>query len=366
MSAPSAAPGTTPGGPPPTAAAKYGADPSRPGAQLVDREAPKNFNRLVARRYEYVLENTIQPFAPGDVALGCTFLNDPTDDHAGLGRILQYDANLKPKGVLWTEGHRHLVMGLVFDPAGTLWGFDIHTQAVIRVDRYGRQMPAHTFAHRAFGTAVFGRDGSIYFAETLKGTKPYWGSLMQYVPGTDRIGDGYVYRYDRDFQLRDTYPTETAVELSGFKGVTHLALHPSGRYITYTTETGKRLMRYDVAERRQLPDLATIEGGNLYDRNWFIAPAYLADGRLLVSRGGAVDCYDEAGKVMRTYGLDKFGYGFAQIAVCHDQQHVLAANIFTGVACKFSLDTGEVVAHVQTDQANPRRSLAGIAEFPAL
>jgi len=362
MSGPHAAPP----GAPPASAAKYGADPVRPTAQLVDTQPAQDFTRLVARTYGYVLENTIQPFAPGDVVLGCTYLNDPTDDHAGLGRILQYDANLKPKGVLWTEGHRHLIMGLAFDPAGTLWGFDIHTQKVIRVDRYGRQMPEHTFAHRAFGTVAFGRDGSIYFGETLKGTKPYWGSMMKFLPGTNRIGDGQVYRYDRDFRLVDTYPTETAVELSGFKGVTHLALHPSGTYIAYTTETAKRLMRYDLVGRRQMPDLATIEGGSLFDRNWFIAVAYCNDGRLLVSRGATVECYDEDGKVMRTYDLAKFGYGFAQVAVCHDQQHGLASNIFTGVACKFSLATGEVVAQVQTDHGGQRRSLAGIAEFPDL
>jgi hypothetical protein len=41
------------------------------------------------------------------------------------------------------------------------------------------------------------------------------------------------------------------------------------------------------------------------------------------------------------------GYGFAQIT-----------------ACKFEIATGRVVAHVQTDHVSPRRSLAGIAEFP--
>jgi hypothetical protein len=337
---------------------------ARPSVQLVDRQPTPNFHRHVARQYAYILENTIQPFAPGDVFLGCTYLNDPTDDHAGLGRILQYDASLKPKGVLWTEGHRHLVMGLNFDRSGVLWGFDIHTQAVIRVDRFGRQMPTRKLADRAFGSAAFASDGSIYLGETLKGNKPYWGSLMQYIPGTDRIGDGHVFRFDRDLNLVDCYETETAVELSGFKGVTHLALHPSEKYITYTTETGKRVMRYDLVGRRQMPDLVAVQGGDLFDRNWFIALAYLRDGRLLVTRGDNVDLYAEDGKLLRNYGLGQFGYGFAQVAVCADQRHALAANIFTGVACKFDLESGEVVAQVQTDHGGQRRSLAGIAEYP--
>lgn len=338
--------------------------PARPTAQLVDVQPAHDFTRHVAREYRYILENTIQPFAPGDIFLGCTWLNDPTDDHAGLGRILQYDASFKPKGVLWTEGHRHLVMGLTFDRAGVLWGFDIHTQAVIRVDRYGRQMPMRQLAERAFGSAAFASDGSIYLGETLKGTKPYWGSLMKFIPGTDRIGDGHVFRFDRNLNLVEEYATETAVELSGFKGVTHLSLHPSEKYLAYTTETGKRLMRYDLVNRRQMADLARLEGGDLYDRNWFIALAYMRSGDLLVTRGDNVDRYAEDGKLVRNYSLKQFGYGFAQVAVCHDQRHALAANIFTGAACKFDLETGEIVAQVQTDHGGARRSLAGIAEFP--
>jgi hypothetical protein len=314
--------------------------------------------------YRYVLENTMQPFARGDVFLGCTYLNDPTDDHAGLGRILQFDADLKPKGVLWTTGHRHLIMGLNFDRQQTLWGFDIHTQAVIRVDRFGRQMPMHKFAHRAFGAAVFARDGSVYFGETLIGTQPYRGSHMQFVPGSDHIGFGRIVKFDRNFVLQEEYEVEHARELSGFKGVTHLSLHPAERVMAYTTETGKRLMRYDLEARRQLPDLAVIPGDDLYDRRWFIALAYLADGTLLVTRGDHVERYAEDGRVMQTIDLSQFGYGFAQITVCADQRHALSSNIFTGIACKFDIASGKVVAQVQTDHVSPRRSLAGIAEYP--
>ena len=347
---------------PPTQRPGAGPGPGQaPLASAMKPVADFHRTRVVDRRY--VLENTLQPFAPGDVFLGCTFLNDPVDDHAGLGRILQYDADLRPKGVLWTTGHRHLVMGLAFDAAGILWGFDIHTHAVIRVDRYGRQMPAHRFAHRALGAVAFAQDGSLYFGETLKGDRPYWGSHMEYVPGTDQVGFGRILKFDRDWRPVEEFEVEHARELSGFKAVTHLALHPSQRFIAYTTETGKRLMRYDVLERRQLPDLATLDGDDLFDRRWFIALAYAADGRLLVTRGDHVEVYAEDGRVVGTVSLAQFGYGFAQLTVCADQRHALAANIFTGIACKFEIASGKVVAHVQTDHVSPRRSLAGIAEF---
>ncbi len=42
----------------------------------------------------------LQAFAKGDVFVGATQLNNPDDDHAGRGRILQYDADLNLKGVL--------------------------------------------------------------------------------------------------------------------------------------------------------------------------------------------------------------------------------------------------------------------------
>ena len=56
--------------------------------------------------------STMQPFKSGDIFLGCTDLNNTVDDHKGDGRILQYDENLQPKGILYTEGTDHLVIGL--------------------------------------------------------------------------------------------------------------------------------------------------------------------------------------------------------------------------------------------------------------
>ena len=62
-------------------------------------------------------------------------------------------------------------------------------------------------------------------------------------------------------------------------------LYNEGRYITYTAETSKRIMRFDVVAERQLPDLVRYPGDDIRDGNWAIALRYLADGRLLVTRG---------------------------------------------------------------------------------
>ena len=42
--------------------------------------------------------STFAPWQPGDVFVGATLLDDPADDHAGQGRILQLGADLRPKG----------------------------------------------------------------------------------------------------------------------------------------------------------------------------------------------------------------------------------------------------------------------------
>ena len=308
-------------------------------------------------------ESTMQPFSPGDVFLGCTVLNDPNDDHKGDGRILQYDQHLKLKGVLWTEGTTHLMVNLKFDPDGILWAFDIHTHVVVRVDPSGKQLPNQHFADRAFGNVAFDKHGNIYFGEYLIGNKPYEGSFMKRLPVSDKIGDGNIYRFNHDFELQQTYEVETAPEFTGFKGVTHTALHPGGEFITYTTETGKRVMRYDVVNDCQLPDLVTYssDDGN---KDMAIAVAYLPDGRLLLTRGAFFEILDESGRSLHSYDLSELGYGFAAINPSVDGRHVFAANIFTGVMAKVDLETGNVVGTIDTGFKAPHRSLAGVVEFP--
>ena len=134
-------------------------------------------------------ENTMQPFEVGDIFLGCTELNDKVDDHKGDGRILQYDRDLKLKGVLWTEGTEHLVIGLTIDPKGVLWGFDMHNHVVVRVSPDGEQLPHHHFANRAFSNVTFDHEGNVYLGEALVGNTPYPGSYMKRLPGSDLLGE---------------------------------------------------------------------------------------------------------------------------------------------------------------------------------
>lgn len=314
-------------------------------------------------------ESTMKPFAPGDILLGLTDLNDPTDDHAGDGRIVQYDASFNKKGELWTEGGHHLVGGLAFDRHGLLWAFN--DLSVIHVDpKTGRQRPLSAkFLPRVYRSANFTSDGCTYLGEHMLARDPPPGieklTTIKFprLPDTGWLGHGKIYKYDREWNLLRQFDVDHAKELTGFKGVTHSTLHPSERFITYTAETSKRIMRFDIVAEKQMPDLVQYPGDNPRDGNWAIALRYLPDGRLLVTRGKTMDLVDEQGQVLRTYDLGE-GYGWAETALCRDGRHVLLANIWTGIAAKMDLDSGKFVATLDTGFKAPRRSLAGIAEYP--
>jgi len=313
-------------------------------------------------------EQTLQPFEKGDIFLGATLLNDPEDDHAGDGRIQQYGADLQLKGELWTEGGHHLVGGLEFDNNGLLWAFN--DLAVLHVDsKTARQLPlSDKFLPRVYRSASFRGDGHIFLGEHMKAeSKPTEGPATRttiefpVIPGEGILGSGYIYEYDQNWNLVQVFKTETAPELTGFKGVTHSSLHPSGEFIAYATETGKRIMRYDVINDRQMPDLVTYPGDDIYDRVWAIAVKHLPDGRLLVTRGDFMELLDEEGSVLKTYPLET--YGWSDIEVCGDGEHCLVSNIWEGTVAKVHVESAKVAGVIDTGMKAPNRSLAGIAEY---
>lgn len=313
-------------------------------------------------------ENTMQPFAAGDIFLGLTLLNDPDDDHAGDGRIVQYGADLQVKGELWTEGGHHFVGGLEFDNNGLLWAFN--DLSVIHVDpKTGRQLPlSDKFLPRGYRSASFDKAGNVYLGEHMKAEKKPSNPIADRttivfpaIPGEGVLGYGYIYKYDPDWNLLKVFESETAPEMTQFKGVTHSSLHPSEQFITYATETGKRLMRYDVVNDKQLPDLVTYPDGEGHERDWVIAVKYMADGRLLITRGDFMEVLDDEGKVLLSVPLET--YGWSDIEACGDGVHCLASNIWEGTVAKLNVDSGEIVGEIDTGMKAPNRCLAGIAEY---
>ncbi len=310
----------------------------------------------------------MQAFAKGDIFIGCTLLNVEDDDHAGEGRIWQYDKNLNFKGELWTKGGEHFVGGLEFGPDGVLWAFN--DLAVLHIDpKTGRQLPlADKFLPRGYRSASFDAHGNVFLGEHMKAEKKPDNPIAKrtttkfpVIPGEGVLGFGYIYKYSPDWELLNSFKTETAPEMTGFKGVTHSSLHPSGQFIAYATETGKRLMRYDVQNDRQMPDLVTYPGDDVFDRVWVIAVKYWPDGRLLITRGDTLELLDEQGKVLKEYPLET--YGWSDIEICGDGLHCLVSNIWEGTIAKVNVDTGEIAGMIDTGFKAPMRCVAGVAEY---
>ena len=306
--------------------------------------------------------STITPFDNGDIFLGCTYLNNPDDDHMGDGRILQFDRNWIPKGTLYTEGTRYLIVGCRFAPDGTLWAFDVHDHVVLRVSPEGQQME-NWEPGRSFGSVNFAPDGNIYFGEYFIGTEIWKGTSAKFLEnGT--LGDGNIYRYSPDLELLDTLVADNAPEFTQFKGVTHSTMHPSGEFITYTTETARRLMRFNILKGEQMDDLDGYPDADPYDREdkrWFIAPCYMSDGRLLCTVAEGLRIYDPDGQAAKVIPLP--GYGWAQVCPDTDERYALAANVWTGKAVRIDLDKDEIVQLVDTGFTAPFRSLAGLAVY---
>ncbi|MAF84590.1 MAG: hypothetical protein QGH93_05135 [Gammaproteobacteria bacterium] len=306
--------------------------------------------------------STMKPFAPGDIFLGCTYLCNPDDDHAGEGRILQYDRNMVPKGTLYTDGTTHLVVNLRFGPDGVLWGFDGFAHAVVRVAPTGEQMPAHDFGDRAWGSVCFGHDGSIFLTEYLHGVTPYQGGDMRTLPGTNVVGYGRIAKFDSALNKVTEFETDLSPSMTGFHGVTHSAMHPDGRHMAFMIDLGMRVMRIDTDSGELLPDLIHYPGGEEYVRKWTTGVAYLKDGTLCLLRGSFIDFIDADGQSLRTIELDEYGY--AMITVSADDRFAYLTNIFTGVMSKVDLDSGAIVGAIDTGMAKPSRSLAGVAVYP--
>jgi hypothetical protein len=312
-------------------------------------------------------QSTMQPFAPGDIFAGATLLNVKEDDHAGDGRIFQYDSNLNEKGVLFTEGTTHLIGGLSFAPDGTLWAFDSNSFTVVRVSPQGRQLPKIKFADRAFSNVTFAKDGTIYLGEHLVGKTVRMrpgttlGTTLPKVPGTDVFGYGHLYQFTQDGRQLREFATPVHGGMPGFLGLTGSALRADGKTMLYLSELSDSIRVWDLVNDKALPNLVTYapDSGNMA-----MTVQYTRDGKLLHIRanfkqGFFLEHLSESGEVLRSYPLP--GPGWAAVGNSTEKDMTLIGNFFTGQVAQFSLATGEIVAKAET---GVQRSLAGLAQYP--
>jgi hypothetical protein len=300
----------------------------------------------------------MKPFATGDMLVAATLLNDPEDDHAGDGRIIQFDGNLQRKGELWIDETERLIMGLRFDPRGVLWGFEGHN--IIKVSPEGRLLEVRNFDSRTFSNVCFLRDGTFTLGEHLHETELPKGAFTTKLRRRPdgRLGDGHAYRYDRSGRLLDTYQTRITASMGKVLAVTCSVLSPDETRLIYLTETGNKVMQYDLVKRRQLDDLLVLEGPDPM-QNMVFWLAWTPDQRLLVCRGDHVRVMDDlTGELRERIELGPFG--FAAIHASADNRHLYGGNFLSGDIVKVDMDTGRTVARTNV---GVQRSTAGIAEY---
>lgn len=301
--------------------------------------------------------STLKPFAPGDVLVGATLLDNPKDDHAGQGRIIQFDADLNEKGVLWVTGTTHLVYGLGFAPDGTLWAHDPWAWTTVRVSPDGQQLLNLQFDHRAFSKVHFMADGSLLFTEMLDGEHQPEPLTTRHrpLPGHRRhLGDGDLWRYTPDGELVEMLEPEVHGGMRGSMGVTHSVLSPDQSRLFYVSETGPRLMQFDLVSGCQLPDLRSGTEGDRTMMHFDLSMT--PDGVLMVCMGNRIDALTQDGVWLRSYPLP--GFGWSIIDACSGQYGYIG-NWFSGEVVKLDLAGGEIVARAMVAP----KCMAGIARY---
>lgn len=296
-------------------------------------------------------------FEMGDVVVGCTLLNDPNDDHRGRGRILHYDFELQLKQTLWLDNTTHIVQGLHFAPNGTLWAFDAFAHQIIWLGSLAEPQPTPLWPARSFAHVNFAKDGRYFLGENFVGdrTRVPLKTTLPYVPGTRRFGDGFLYEFSPEHELMQIHSTPVHGGMGGFQGLTSSVLVDDDRQLIYTSESGSRIMRWDLVTQRALADLVRYpdDSGRM-----FFEVRLGEDGHLLVLTGLSIEQYDLDGKQIKVFPLGSFGW--ASMSTPRNGKLYLS-NFFSGQLARFDLRSGQIIAQTDT---GIRKSASGLDECP--
>jgi len=293
-----------------------------------------------------------QPFAPGDIFLGATDVDDSNVDlrkHAGDGRVLHYDANFNLKGELRT-GLRGLVIGLDVDaPSGELLVCDSQNRAVTRFNNKGQKLDPWPFLPpRSFGAVMADGHGRLILG------------VHSDRPGLTPPGQGgrgaFLYRADPRAGAVEEFQCDFDGGKFGFHRVTHMYVTDAGARLIYVSENGRRVMQFDLKAATQVPDLFVLPPD---DTIGTCGLALHPDGSLMMATGSMAALFDGAGKIIRRIDIPE-RKGSSRLQRAKDHKTFFISNFFEGVIQRRDLATLEVVA--QRDIGR-KYSLTGIAEF---
>ena len=264
-------------------------------------------------------------------------------------------------------GTSHLIAGLRFGPDKTLWAFDCNAHAVLRFGPDGKELPRIKFADRSFSNINFTADGNVLLGEHLVGNtiklppeRPL-GTTLAKMPGSDRFGDGHIFKFTPDGKLLKEYATETHGGMAGFLGATTASLAPDNRTLVYCSETGTRVFQYDIVADKQLPDLITLQPGA---GEMALLAQHLPDGTLLYVKanfktGFKLDHLKANAEVIKSWDLP--GPGWATVIPLQNPAYCCSAISLPALLPSSTCRPATLGAKAET---GVKRSLAGLAQYP--
>ncbi|MBQ08804.1 MAG: hypothetical protein CMD96_03355 [Gammaproteobacteria bacterium] len=260
--------------------------------------------------------------------------------------------------------------GLKFDSNKDLWAFDSQNCSAIKVNASGNQVDQSNFGDRSFSNVNFLSNGEILLGEHLTGDESNnkalegprkLGTVLPFMPGTERYGDGNIHKFSKDGEPIETYETETNGGMPGFLGVTASALAPDESKIIYISELGNCIFQFDIVNNKQMNDLITYEpdSGNMVIAIGFSNTGDFYSIKANFREGFSLCRHDvESGSILDEKMLP--GPGWATLCLCEDGMHAILGNFFNGQIAKIDLASGQMIASAETEV---ERSVAGIAEF---
>jgi sugar lactone lactonase YvrE len=291
-----------------------------------------------------------QPFAPGDIFLGATDVDDAHVDlrkHAGPGRVLHYDAYFNLKGEYRT-GLTGLVIGLdVNERTMELLVCDSQNKAVTRFDAKGQKLEPWPFQPaRSFGAVMCDGQGRVVLG--VHSDRP--------VPVGEGGRGAFLYRLDPATGVVEEFQCDFDGGKFGFHRVTHMYLTPDGARLIYVSENGRRVMQYDLNAGAQLPELFTLPP---HDSIGTCGLALHPDGALMMATGSGAAVFDAHGKVISQIDLPE-RKGWSRLQRSKDGKTFFVSNFFDGVIQRRDLRTFEILAEQNIGR---KYSLTGIAEY---
>lgn len=290
---------------------------------------------------------------PGDICIAATYQVGEVDIRRNSGecRVLVYDRAMNLKGALWT-GETGLILGLAYcQNSRTLLVSDASSRTLHRFSSAGELLPPFAAMQgKPFGPIAAASDGSIIIGEHLKGDAPPF------------LGGGEIYCFDGEGAQLANHAAERDPGKFGFHGVTNMALTDSDQTVIYISETGKRVMRYDLARGRQMPDLFSLTGKSVGDDDEDMVTAgisLLAGGNILLSHVYGAGVFSPQGEILKAYDIPNTR-GWAAVKASADGSAFFIANFFTGRLEKRDLNSGEIIKAVETGMIY---KLACIAEI---